>query len=63
MILVVEWYKRDVRKQRFQVRYWVLVNYIFSFFFKLVEKTLLTVIKFSKCGENGIAFKGKLLRR
>ena len=40
MNLVVSWYKRDVKKQRFQVRYWVVSN-IFSFFFILVEKNLL----------------------
>ena len=34
--------KRDVRKQRFQVRCSV-VTYIFSFFFNLVEKILLRV--------------------
>ena len=64
MNLVVKWYKRDVRKQRFQVRYWV-VSYISSFFFNLVEKNLLRVKKFSKCRENGIAClrKGKLPRQ
>ena len=64
MNLVVQWYKRDVRKQRFQVQYWV-VSYISSFFFNLVEKNLLRVKKFSKCRENGIAClrKGKLRRR
>ena len=36
----MSWYKRDVKKQRFQVRYWVVSN-IFSFFFILVEKNLL----------------------
>ena len=64
MNLVVKWYKRAVRKQRFQVRYWV-VSYIFSFFFNLVERNLLRVNKFSKCCKNGIAClrKGKLHNR
>ena len=65
MNLVVKWYnKQDVRKQRFQVRYWVVTD-IFSFFFYLVEKNLLRVKKFSKCCEHGIAClrKGKLRRR
>ena len=44
-------YKRDVRKQRFQVRCWVVI-YIFSFFFNLIGKNLLRVKKFSKCCKN-----------
>ena len=62
MNLVVSWYtKRDVKKQRFQVRYWVVSN-IFIFLYISREKF---VEKFSKCCENGIAClrKGKLLRR
>ena len=58
-----KWYKRDGRKQRSRVRYWV-VSYIISFFFNLAEKNLLIVEKFSKCRENGIAClqKGQLGR-
>ena len=58
MNLVVSWYKRDVKKQRFQVRYWVVSN-IFIFLYISREKF---VEKFSKCCENGIAClrKGKL---
>ena len=61
MNLVVSWYKRDVKKQRFQVRYWVVSN-IFIFLYISREKF---VEKFSKCCENGIAClrKGKLQRR
>ena len=60
MNLVVSWYKRDVKKQRFQVRYWVVSNIFISLYIsgeKFVEK-------FSKCCENGIAClrKGKLRR-
>ena len=64
MNLVVQWYKSDVRKQRFQLRCQV-VTHIFSFFFNLVEKNLLRVKIFSKCCENGIASlrKRKLWRR
>ena len=53
--------KRDVKKQRFQVRYWVVSN-IFIFLYISREKF---VEKFSKCCENGIAClrKGKLLAR
>ena len=58
MNLVVSWYKTDVKKQRFQVRYWVVSN-IFIFLYISREKF---VEKFSKCCENGIAClrKGKL---
>ena len=40
-----------------------MVTYIFSFFFNLVEKNLLTVKKISKCCENGITClrKGKFV--
>ena len=75
MNLVVSWYKRDVKKQRFQVRYWVVSN-IFIFLYisreKFVEKCLCTLLDviiktkiFEKCCENGIAClrKGKLHRR
>ena len=60
MNLVVSWYKRDVKKQRFQVRYWVVSN-IFIFLYISREKF---VENFSKCCENGIAClrKGKLRR-
>ena len=50
MNLVVKWYRRDVRKQRFQVRYWV-VSYIIFFYFNLVEKNWLRVKKISKCAK------------
>ena len=58
MNLVVSWYNRDVKKQRFQVRYWVVSN-IFIFLY-ISRETF--VEKFSKCCENGIAClrKGKL---
>ena len=61
MNLVVSWYNRDVKKQRFQVRYWVVSN-IFIFLYISREKF---VEKFSKCCENGIAClrKGKLRQR
>ena len=49
----MKWYKRDVRKQRFRVRY-LVVTYKFSFFFNLVEKNSFTVKKIFKCRENGI---------
>ena len=43
---------RDVRNQKFRVRYLVF-TYKFSIFFNLVQKNSLIVEKFSKCRENG----------
>ena len=39
--MVAYWYERDVRKQRFRVRYWVVI-YKFPFLFNIAEKNLLT---------------------
>ena len=40
--MVAYWYERDVRKQRFRVRYWVVI-YKFPFLFNIAEKNLLIV--------------------
>ena len=40
--MVAYWYERDVRKQRFRVRYWVVI-YKFPFLFNIAEKNLFIV--------------------
>ena len=54
----MSWYKRDVKKQRFQVRYWLVSN-IFIFLYISREKF---VEKFSKCCEkwHRLFTKGKI---
>ena len=58
MNLVVSWYKRDVKKQRFQVRYWMVSN-IFIFLYISREKfveNFLSVAKMASLDERENCF-------